>query len=168
MIVSEQLNYIKTRRFHAVFMPVLIEFSRCIGTYSSAKFEYVINELCRLLKVGGTLSVLKHNRAGRVMQMAVLLDDIRKANDLLDGKDGVSSQFGAIRYYEDEQIAKWNTRLKLLEVFGIRVFWHLQQNQEKHGTEEWQTQMMQLEMRVSKIEEYRKIALFHHLFFTKE
>ena len=23
-------------------MPVIIEFSRCIGTYSSAKFEYVI------------------------------------------------------------------------------------------------------------------------------
>ena len=42
MIVSEQLNYIKTRRFHAIFMPVLIEFSRCIGTYSSAKFEYII------------------------------------------------------------------------------------------------------------------------------
>ena len=41
MIVSEQLNYIKTRRFHAVFMPVLIEFSRCIGTYSSAKFEII-------------------------------------------------------------------------------------------------------------------------------
>ena len=42
MIVSEQLNYIKTRRFHAIFMPVIIEFSRCIGTYSSAKFEYRI------------------------------------------------------------------------------------------------------------------------------
>lgn len=40
MIVSEQLNYIKTRRFHAIFMSVIIEFSRCIGTYSSAKFEY--------------------------------------------------------------------------------------------------------------------------------
>ena len=25
--------------FHAIFMPVIIEFSRCIGTYSSAKFE---------------------------------------------------------------------------------------------------------------------------------
>jgi len=24
-------------------MPVFIEFSRCIGTYSSAKFEYIIN-----------------------------------------------------------------------------------------------------------------------------
>ena len=41
MIVSEQLNYIKTRRFHAIFMPVIIEFSRCIGTYSSAKFEFI-------------------------------------------------------------------------------------------------------------------------------
>ena len=42
MIVSEQLNYTKTRWFHAIFMPVIIEFSRCIGIYSSAKFEYII------------------------------------------------------------------------------------------------------------------------------
>lgn len=127
-----------------------------------------VNELCRLLKTGGMLSIIKHNRAGRVMQMAVLLDDIYKANDLLDGKDGMSSQFGAIRYYEDEQIAKWNKGLKLIDTFGIRVFWHLQQNQEKHEMEEWQKQMIQLEMRVSEIEEYRKIALFHHLIFIKE
>ena len=44
MIVSEQLNYIKTRRFHAIFMSVIIEFSRCIGTYSSAKFEFYIEK----------------------------------------------------------------------------------------------------------------------------
>lgn len=130
--------------------------------------EQVIHELCRLLKAGGMLSVVKHNRAGRVMQMAVLLDDIGKANDLLDGKDGASSQFGAIRYYEDEQIAKWNKGLKLSDTFGICTFWRLQQNQEKQGTEEWQNQMVQLEMRVSKLEEYRKIAFFHHLFFIKE
>ena len=30
--------------------------------------EQVINELHRLLKTGGILSVIKHNRAGRVMQ----------------------------------------------------------------------------------------------------
>lgn len=130
--------------------------------------EQVIHELCRLLKAGSMLSVVKHNRAGRVMQMAVLLDDIGKANDLLDGKDGASSQFGAIRYYEDEQITKWNKGLKLLDTFGICTFWRLQQNQEKQGTEEWQKQMVQLEMRVSKMEEYRKIAFFHHLFFIKE
>lgn len=130
--------------------------------------ERVINELYRLLKAGGTLSLVKHNRAGRVMQMAVLLDDMEKANDLLDGKDGTSSQFGAIRYYEDEQVVKWNKGLKLLDTFGIRTFWDLQQNQEKHGTEEWQLRMMQLELKVSKIEEYRRIAFFHHLLLIKE
>ncbi len=130
--------------------------------------EQVINELYRLLKTGGTLSIVKHNRAGRVMQMAVLLDDMEKANNLLDGNDGVSSQFGVIRYYEDEEIAKWNKGLKLLDTFGIRTFWDLQQNQEKHRTEEWQMRMMQLEMRVSTIEEYRRIAFFNHLLFTKE
>lgn len=130
--------------------------------------EQVINELHRLLKTGGILSVIKHNRAGRVMQMAVLLDDLVKANELLDGKDGESLKFGAIRYYEDDQITGWNRGLKLFDVFGIRTFWDLQQNQEKHGTEEWQSQMIQLEMRVSQIEEFRKIAFFHHLLFRKE
>ena len=40
-VVSEQFNYTKTRVFHAILMPVIIEFSRCIGTYSSAKFELI-------------------------------------------------------------------------------------------------------------------------------
>ena len=41
MIVSEQLNDTKIRWFHAIFMPDIIEFSRCIGTYLSAKLELV-------------------------------------------------------------------------------------------------------------------------------
>lgn len=128
----------------------------------------VVNELARLLKKGGRLSVVKHNRAGRVMQMAVLLDDMDKANDLLDGKNSTASKFGAIRYYEDEDIEKWNNHLKIIDTYGIRTFWDLQQNQEKHDTEEWQVQMMQLEMRVSQLEEYRKIAFFHHLLIEKK
>ena len=48
--------------------------------------ERVVKELCRVLKPGGMLSVVKHNRAGRVMQMAVLLDELEKAHQLLDGK----------------------------------------------------------------------------------
>lgn len=127
----------------------------------------IINELHRVLKPGGTLSIAKHNRAGRVMQMAVLLDDMEKAHDLLDGKDSAASKFGAIRYYEDEMVTQWNPGLKLVECYGIRTFWDLQQNQEKHNLEEWQDKMMKLEMRVSQIEEYRNIAFFHHLQFTK-
>lgn len=127
-----------------------------------------VSALCRLLKPGGTLSLVKHNRAGRVMQMAVLLDDAEQAHALLDGKDSVSARFGAIRYYEDEQIAQWERRLQLIDLWGIRAFWHLQQKQERHAAEDWQAQMTRLEMRVSKIEEYRNIAFFHHLLFVKK
>ena len=129
--------------------------------------EAIINELHRVLKPGGTLSIAKHNRPGRVMQMAVLLDDMEKAHALLDGKNSAASKFGEIRYYEDKMISEWNPGLKLVECYGIRTFWDLQQNQEKHNLEEWQEKMMQLEMRVSQIDEYRNIAFFHHLLFTK-
>lgn len=129
--------------------------------------ETVVKALSRVLKKDGILSVAKHNRAGRVMQMAVLLDDFEKANALLDGENSTASKFGAIRYYEDEDILKWEPRLGISETFGIRTFWDLQQNQEKHGDEDWQDKMIQLEMRVAKIPEYRDIAFFHHLLLSK-
>ena len=128
----------------------------------------ILDELYRVLKPQGVLSIVKHNRAGRVMQMAVLLDELEKANELLDGKNSTASKFGSIRYYEDEMIPKWVPGLKHKNCFGIRTFWDLQQNQEKHNSEEWQSKMMQLEMRVSQMDEYRKIAFFHHLLLSKE
>lgn len=42
LIVSDQLNYTKPDGIRAIFMPVVIEFSRCIRTYSCAKFELFI------------------------------------------------------------------------------------------------------------------------------
>ena len=57
--------------------------------------------------------------------------------------------------------------MRIKECFGIRTFWDLQQNQAKHSEEEWQEKMIQLEMRVSQIEEFRKIAFFHHLILGK-
>ena len=130
--------------------------------------QTVICELARVLKPNGRISIVKHNRAGRVMQMAVLLDDMEKANALLNGENSMASRFGAIRYYNDSDITKWSNSLKLVDLYGIRTFWDLQQNQEKHEQEEWQKSMVQLEMRVSQIDEYRRIAFFHHLVFTKD
>lgn len=127
----------------------------------------VVRALSRVLKNGGFLSIAKHNRAGRVMQMAVLLDDFEKANVLLDGENSTTSKFGSIRYYEDTDIQKWEPKLIVSDTFGIRTFWDLQQNQENHGDEEWQEKMIQLEMRVSQISEYRDIAFFHHLLLKK-
>lgn len=129
--------------------------------------ETVVKALARVLKKDGIMSIAKHNRAGRVMQMTVLLDDIDKANALLDGENSTASKFGAIRYYEDEDIVKWEPSLFVSDVYGIRTFWDLQQNQEKHGDEDWQKKMMQIEMRVSKLPEFMNIAFFHHLLLKK-
>lgn len=129
--------------------------------------ERVIKELNRLLKNNGILSVVKHNRTGRVMQMAVLLDDFEAANALLDGEDSTASKFGTIRYYADNDILEWEPQLRMTDAFGIRTFWDLQQNQQKHGDEEWQEKMIQLELRVSQIPEYREIAFFHHILLRK-
>lgn len=130
--------------------------------------EAVVKALTRVLKKDGILSIAKHNRAGRVMQMAVLLDDFDKANALLDGENSTASKFGAIRYYDDDDIIKWEPALIISEVFGIRTFWDLQQNQEKHSDEDWQNKMIQLENRVSKIPEYKNIAFFHHILLKRK
>ena len=129
--------------------------------------EEIIKELSRVLKKDGTMSIVKHNRQGRIMQMAVLLDDVEKANALLDGKNSITANYGEIKYYNDEDIIKWNNELEIIDCLGIRTFFDLQQNQEKHSDEEWQKKMMQLEMRCAKIDEFRNIAFFHHLILKK-
>ena len=130
--------------------------------------ESVLRELERVLKPNGFISLVKHNRNGRVMQMAVLLDDFDKANALLDGENSTASKFGAIRYYEDSQIEEWDSNVFIEKIYGIRTFWDLQQNQEKHSDEGWQEQMMNLELRVSEIDEFIDIAFFHHLIIRKK
>lgn len=79
-----------------------------------------------------------------------------------------ASKFGAIRYYEDDDIIKWVPELTVSDVFGIRTFWDLQQNQEKHGDEDWQDKMIQLEMRVAQIPAYKEIAFFSSFIIKKD
>lgn len=129
--------------------------------------EKIIKEFSRLLKSDGYISLVKHNRPGRVMQMVVLLNDFDMANSLLDGKDGTTSKFGAIRYYEDSDIMRWCPELTISKTMGMRTFWDLQQNQEIHKEKEWQDKMIQIEMRVSDRKEYQDIAFFHHLIIRK-
>lgn len=129
--------------------------------------EEVIREFSRLLKPEGYISIVKHNRPGRVMQMVVLLNDFQQANSLLDGNDGMTSQFGTIHYYEDTDIEHWCPELKIDKTMGMRTFWDLQQNQEIHKDKEWQDKMVEIEMRVSDKKEYQNIAFFHHLIIRK-
>lgn len=129
--------------------------------------EEILREFYRILKPGGTVSIVKHNRAGRVMQMVVLLNEFEKAHDLLDGKDGTASQYGTIHYYEDQDLLKWCDGFHISDVHGIRTFWDLQQNQQIHRDIQWQEKMVEAEMRVADIEDYRNIAFFHHVILKK-
>ena len=134
--------------------------------YASERAE-IMKEFQRLLRSNGLVSVLKHNKLGRVMQMAVLLNNFDHVGDLLDGKNGVASQYGEISYYEDADLLKWAPKLRIEKVLGMRTFWDLQQNQEIQAEEDWQREMMKLEQRVSDMEEFRNIAFFHHVLLKK-
>ena len=130
--------------------------------------EVVLREFYRLLKPNGIISLVKHNRPGRVMQMVVLLNEFEKTDALLNGEDGCASAYGTIHYYEDGDITKWCSGLQIKETYGIRTFWDLQQNQECHKDRAWQEKMIEAELRVSQIPPYRDIAFFHHLILVKE
>lgn len=138
----------------------------CVLEYIDDKVE-VLREFKRILKPNGQLSIVKHNRAGRVMQMVVLLNKFEHANELLDGNDGSSAQYGSIQYYNDDDIEKWVDGLELISLTGLRCFWHLQQNQEIHNDTEWQEKMLEIEKRVSTMHEYIDVAMFHHLIYKK-
>ena len=127
----------------------------------------IVKEFARIVKADGKISIVKHNRAGRVMQMLVLLNDFDHAHSLLDGKDGMAAKYGAIRYYEDTDIEKWCPELVIKKTLGMRTFWDMQQNQEIHKDVAWQNKMIEIEMRVSDMDEYKDIAFFHHLMIEK-
>lgn len=129
--------------------------------------EIIVSEFYRLLKKNGKLSIVKHNRNGRVMQMVVLLNNFEEANRLLDGQNSNAQQFGTINYYDDSDVSNWCSGLILQQTFGLRTFWDLQQNQEIQKDEEWQKKMTDIEIKVSLNPDFQRIAFFHHLIFEK-
>lgn len=130
--------------------------------------EKILKEFSRILKKDGKLSILKHNKPGRVMQMVVLLNNFEHANELLSGKNGQAKQFGTINYYKDTEIMKWSNKFEIEKVLGIRTFWDLQQNQEIQKSKIWQEKMLDIELKVSELEEYKNIAFFHHIILRKK
>lgn len=130
--------------------------------------EEIIREFSRILKKKGYLSILKHNKAGRVMQMVVLLNNFEHANELLEGKNGHAEKFGMINYYKNKELLEWSDKFELERILGMRTFWDLQQNQEIQKDEAWQDQMLEMELKVSELEEYKAIAFFHHVILRKK
>lgn len=156
---TDRLSELPDKSFDVIICHNVLEYAR--------DREDIVREFARLLDDDGMISIVKHNRAGRVMQIVVLLNDFEHADSLLDGNDGVASKYGAIRYYEDSDIEKWCPELEITRTLGMRTFWDMQQNQEIHKDENWQEKMLKIELRVSDMNEYKNVAFFHHLTLKK-
>lgn len=123
----------------------------------------ILNEFSRILKEDGILSIVKHNRAGRVMQMVALLNNFERGHAVLDGEDGIAQKYGSIMYYTDEDLIDWLPGFEIKKSFGVRTFWALQQNQDIHVDPYWQENMLTMEHKVSELDEFKSIASFHHV-----
>ena len=130
--------------------------------------EEILEQLVRVLKPEGTLSVIKHNLFGRVMGSAVLGDDPQTALDLLN-EVTEDSMFGNRSVYSNDYIIEvLSEDMILSDIRGIRAFFGLSSNNDIKYTDEWYRAMLELEMKADTMEEFRKIAFFNHLIFKKK
>lgn len=125
----------------------------------------ILNEFSRVLKNDGFISIVKHNKAGRIMQKAVFDYDVKAVKTLLDGQNNTSRNFGQIKVYEDDNLLVRD--LQINKCYGICAFYGLQNNKIKYQ-KDWLDNMLDIEMSVSELEEFRNIAFFHHLILKKK
>ncbi len=128
----------------------------------------LIAEFHRLLKNDGILSIVKHNKNGKVMHKAVFENNIDEAMSLLGGENATSQNFGTIDEYEIEDlqdcIAK---RFVLDKVYGIRTFYGIQPNSFKCDPD-WEERMFMLECAVENDTAYTNVAFFQHLLLKRK
>lgn len=131
--------------------------------------EIILRELTRVLKGGGTLSIVKHHLPGRILASAVFSDDPKAALGLLEAGDNERSMFGSRDTYEDDDLIERakHQGLTLESLFGIRTFFALSANNDIKWNREWYEDMLALEMRTCQLDEWKNISFFHHLIFQK-
>ncbi len=136
--------------------------------YVDEKDEY-IKIFSNLLKSGGILSLVKHNRTGRIFQKAIHENDIKAAIKILNGEKSYAENFGEIKYYDNSQINIWinNYNYKIIEKYAIRTFFALNPDNSKKYDEEWFSDMFELEKKASILDEFRNAAFFNHILLEK-
>lgn len=127
----------------------------------------VFREFDRVLKNDGVLSLVKHNKVGKIMQKAVFENDVDGALELINNKNAVSANFGMINEYGTGDLEEYIADLFWIDkVFGVRTFFGLQRNEYKTEPN-WANDMFKLECAVEEMREFREIAFFHHIVLKK-
>lgn len=125
--------------------------------------EELLLEFSRLLNTDGFISIIKHNKAGKIMQKVVFEYNVDEAMKLLDNENVDSVNFGTINEYDDYELEEYSQKkLKIEDIYGLRIFFALQRNEFK-TSEEWFVNMYNLECKAENIPEFRDIAFFHHI-----
>lgn len=120
-------------------------------------------EFSRVLKPDGFVSIVKHNKAGKIMQKAVFEYKINEALELINNGNAVSANFGTIKEYDDYELERYcESFFEIDKIYGVRMFFALQRNELKMETD-WISNMYNLESITEEIPEFRNIAFFHHV-----
>lgn len=128
----------------------------------------VLQEFERILKPDGFVSIVKHNRMGKIMQKAVFEYNLEETIALLKNEDVNSQSFGVIKEYETIVLEKYSDEKLIIDRFyGIRTFYALQDNRHKSDPK-WMENMLKIELAVSEIPQLREVAFFHHIIMRKK
>ena len=128
----------------------------------------LISEFHRLLKKDGILSIVKHNKNGKIMHKAVFEYNIDEVMALLNGENSISQNFGTINEYEIEDLKDCIAeRFVLDKVSGIRTFFGIQPNSFK-SEPDWEEKMFMLECAVESDTAFTNVAFFQHLLLKKK
>ena len=133
----------------------------------AADREEILREFSRLLKKGGTLSVVKHHHPGRIMHKVVFENALDETLGILNGDEVQVRNFGTVHYYDPEDLTVWGSNLAISRVQGVRIFWGLPKDNSIKYAAEWQEKMLRIELAVCGQPPFRDIAIFQHILLQK-
>lgn len=155
----EQLRQMPNQSYDMIICHNVLE-------YAENRTE-LFGEFHRILKPDGIVSLVKHNKAGKVMQKAVFEYQIEDALELLHHGEAVSANFGTINEYDFGELRKYaDGFFEMEKTYGIRMFFGLQRNEFKTESD-WLDKMFCLECAAEEIPAFRDVAFFHHVILRK-
>lgn len=167
VIAVEPNSMMSDKRFSDDLFDVII--CHNVLEYNKNQKE-IFQSLLQVLKPNGFLSLVKHNEYGKVIHKAVFNANPCEALKLLENPRGDdSTTFGERFLYSNEDVENWCSECGAAvdKILGIRTFFSLIQDNSIKYNNEWYKNMLELELKVSSISDFIKIAFFNHLLISK-
>ncbi|WP_313641130.1 methyltransferase domain-containing protein [Paenibacillus sp.] len=120
--------------------------------------------------VNGMLSLIAHNPVAKVMKKAIINKDPQGALDSIGNTQEYSGVIQTdISIYTKDQLVEWlaDCGYEVRSTYGIHnIYGYIADNEIKMD-EDWNEQMVELELKLSCVSPYKDIAIFTHLIAEK-